>query len=52
MHIDPSNQPNMMITRTPTIAYGCPLDATGLQNEKKHVAWWIMRWSLDGMLVG
>jgi len=34
MHIHPFNQPNMMISTTPTIAYGCPLDAIGLENEK------------------
>ena len=35
----------MMIPRTPTIAYGCPLDAIGLQNEKK------MRIMVDNGLV-
>jgi len=45
MHINPSNQPNMMIPRTPTIAYGCPLDARGLRNEKN------MRSVVDNELV-
>ena len=35
----------MMIPMTPTIAYGCPLDAIGLQNEKN------MRSMVDNGLV-
>jgi len=45
MHIDPSYEPNLMIPRTPTIAYGCPLDAIGFQNEKN------MRSMVDNRLV-
>ena len=44
----------MMISRTPTIAYGCPLDAIGLQNEKDPRSMvdngLVTRWHVGGVV--
>ena len=44
----------MMIPRTPTIAYGCPLDTIGLQNEKNMRSMvdngLVTRWHVGGVV--